>query len=175
MAAGHEKLAKGWSMNPAQLVSAWVTSVLQGEPDTQLARVIKDLHAATHGRHMTHTSAPLRKWVAERTDEIDETEVSDEEIVNDDIGGHALAVIDPEVYAWIDRLVARSDVLEGAEAAGLAGVVQALTDRGLPVEVARRPDTPDGRSPPPLIHFGHTWRTARRPDPRDRQSLEAQP
>lgn len=124
---------------------------------------------------MTHTSASLRKWVAERTDEVEEREATDEELVNDEIGGQAVAVIDPEVYAWIDRFVARSDVLDGAEAAGLEGIVQALTDRGLPVEVTRRPEGPDGRSPPPLIHFGHAWHTARRPIPRSMTatSLEA--
>ncbi len=165
LAGGHVKHAKGWSLNPAQLVAAWVTSVLQGDPDEQLARVIKELHTATHGRRMTQTSAPLRKWVAERTDEVEETEAADEEIVHEDVGGEVIAEIDPEVYAWIDRFVARTDLLEGAETGGVDGVVQALKDRGLPVRTRHRPSLPDGRRPSPVIQFDQAWHHAQRPAP----------
>ena len=158
LAGANVKAAKGRSMNPAQLVSAWISSHLAGNPDRRLEAVIKELFKATKGRHMTHTSANLRKWVAERTDDIDEVEKTDEELAHEDVGGEAVVEIDPEVYAWIDRLQARTDVLDGVEDSGLNGAVEALRDRGMPVVIAYRPAAPESdRQPAPLIKFDRSW------------------
>jgi hypothetical protein len=157
LAGAHGKEAKGRSMNPAQLVSAWVASYLAGAPDRRLEAAIKELFKATKGRHMTHISANLRRWVAARTDTVDEVEKTDEELVNKDVGGQVVAEIDGEVYAWVDRLQARTDLLDGVEDNGLDGAIEALRDRGLPVVVDWRPIPTETEQRPPLIRFGRSW------------------
>ena len=164
------KEAKGpVSMNPAQLVAAYKESVRAGRPDQKLAAVIKEIHSATFRKHMTYTSPKLRRWVAERDPELTEDEATDEDLVNTDVGGQAVAELDRPVYGWARRTVAIPDLLAGVEADGLAGLVEALWDHGLPVIVTRR-DAPDGDgpAPPPLIEFDQSWWHARRPAPRCR-------
>lgn len=135
-----------------------------GGPDEKLAAVIKEIHTATFRKHMTYTSPKLRKWVAERDPEVTEEDKADEDLVNEDIGGQAIAELDRSVYGWARRTIAIPDLLTGVEANGLAGLVEAFWDHGLPVIVTRR-DAPDGDGPvpPPVIEFGDEWLHARRP------------
>ena len=161
------KEAKGpVSMNPAQLVAAYEQSVRAGDPDEKLAEVIKEIHTATFSKHMTYTSPKLRKWVAERDPEITEEDQADEDLVNEDVGGLAVAELDRRVYGWARRTIAIPDLLTGVEANGLTGLVEAFWEHGLPVVVTRR-DAPDGDgpAPPPLIEFHQSWWHARRTAP----------
>ena len=170
LTAAEVKEAKGpVSMNPAQLVAAYEESVRADRPNTQLAAVIKEIHSATFKKHMTYTSPGLRKWVAERDDQATEVEESDEDLVNEDIGGDAVAELDRDLYRWARRIVAIPDLLAGTETGGLDGLVEACWHHGLPVVVTWRHGPDDsGASPPPLLEFDQACRHARRPRPRCR-------
>jgi len=164
------KEAKGpRSMNPAQLVVAYEESVRAGRPDERLAVVIREIHSATFKKHMTSTSPKLRAWVAERDPDTVEDEATDEDLVTEDVGGEAVAELHHEVYRWARRTVALPDLLTGAEAGGLNGLVEACWDHGLPVVVTSRAAVDvEGPAPPPLIEFDRAWWHARRPPARCR-------
>ncbi|MGH1505075.1 MAG: hypothetical protein ACRBI6_16100 [Acidimicrobiales bacterium] len=124
------KRGKGLSRNPAQVAADYVKG---GSADD--GRLLREMWAATKGRNLVVFSRGLREWAG-----LDDDRKTDEELANQDVGGTELVEVDLEVYGWIRRLTAYADVLEGAEASGVDGVLDALADFGLPVVVEVRPD-----------------------------------
>lgn len=143
--AGNNKQAKGKNRNIAQLVADYTVG---RAGDEQLGQRLREIHKATLGKKAFYVSPNLLVWCG-----LDGQDQEDEEIANEDQDGHTIAEISQPVWTQIVRQHGVPDLLTGAEADGLPGLMEAFADLGIPVEVRHRTD-----DLAPVVDFGSKWR-----------------